>query len=137
MNWGGHESEEYGINFNTLLFFIGRLFFIINNWAYKRSDNPDLYEEELADLSEFDGSYVNKTYRERIECDFDGFVVGFTKVDTKGIIGTDWESGDYEYIKSHGYYFKTIKERPKVAVVYFKNNVKRYVLLDDLTYMED
>lgn len=103
--------------------------------AYKKSDNPNLCEEELADLSEFDGSYVNKTYRERIECDFDGFVVGFTKVDTKGIIGTDWESD--EYTKSHGYCFKIIKEHPKVAVVYFKNNVKRYVLLDDLTYVED
>lgn len=91
-------------------------------------------DEEIADLSEFDGSSVEKIYRTRIEHEFDGFVVGYTKVDTKGRIGTDWDSG--EYCREHGHCWKEITERSKVAIVYFKNNCKRYVLLDDLEFID-
>jgi len=113
--------------------------------AYKKYDENMMNDDEeladfdgsfkeLADLSEFDDSYVEKVYRERVECEFDGFVVGYTKVNTKGIIGTGWDSG--EYVREHGYCWKQITERPKVAVVYFKNNIKRYVLLDDMEIIE-
>lgn len=104
--------------------------------AYKTKLDENMMncDEELADLSEFDGSYVEKTYRERVECEFDGFVVGYTKINTKGKIGTDWDSG--EYVREHGYCWREITERPKVAVVYFKNNIKRYVLLDDMKIIE-
>ena len=104
--------------------------------AYKTKLDENMMncDEELADLSEFDGSYVEKTYRERVECEFDGFVVGYTKINTKGKIGTDWDSG--EYVREHGYCWREITERPKVAVVYFKNNIKRYVLLDDIEVIE-
>lgn len=105
--------------------------------AYKTKLDENMMncDEELADLSEFDGSYVEKTYRERVECEFDGFVVGYTKINTKGRIGTDWDSG--EYVREHGYCWREITEKPKVAVVYFKNNIKRYVLLDDMEVIED
>ena len=104
--------------------------------AYKTKLDENMMncDEELADLSEFDGSYVEKVYRERVECEFDGFVVGYTKINTKGKIGTDWDSG--EYVREHGYCWREITERPKVAVVYFKNNIKRYVLLDDMKIIE-
>ena len=104
--------------------------------AYKTKLDENMMncDEELADLSEFDGSYVEKVYRERVECEFDGFVVGYTKINTKGKIGTDWDSG--EYVREHGYCWREITERPKVAVVYFKNNCKRYVLLDDLEFID-
>lgn len=85
---------------------------------------------ELADLSNFDGESVEKTYRERTECKFDGFVVGYTRIDVKGRIGTNWD--DPEYGSEYGFCFKMITERPKVAVVYFKNNMKRYVLPEDM-----
>lgn len=97
--------------------------------AYKF--NKDKWEnEEIKDLSAFDGDSVEKIYRERKECEFDGFVVGYTRLDVKGRIGTNWD--DPEYGTEYGFCFKMITERPKVAVVYFKNNMKRYVLLEDM-----
>jgi hypothetical protein len=92
-------------------------------------------DEKLADLSEFDGESVEKVYRTRIEQEFDGFVVGYTRINTKGKIGTYWEDGN-DYVREYGYCFKEITESPKVAVVYFMNNCKRYVLLDDLEVIE-
>lgn len=93
--------------------------------------DEDKWEQvELADLSSFCGESVEKTYRERTECEFDGFVVGYTRIDVKGRIGTDWD--DPEYGSEYGFCFKRITDRPKVAVVYFKNNMKRYVLPEDM-----
>ena len=89
---------------------------------------------ELADLSNFEGDTVEKVYRTRVEKEFDGFVVGFTTVDVKGCIGTDWIEDEH---RSFGYCFKTITSCPHVAVVYFKNNMKRYVLLEDMEYLEE
>lgn len=101
-------------------------------------DEEKLGQIELADLSEFDGESVEKTYRKRTECEFDGFVVGYTRLDVKGRIGTDWESYDYGFgdIHEYGHCFKNITDRPKVAVVYFKNNCKRYVLPEDMEEVE-
>lgn len=83
----------------------------------------------IKDLSDFCGEGVKKVYRERCEENFKGVVVGYTHIKVAGIIGTDWTSGVY---RDHGYCFKQITDAPKVAVVYFKNNCKRYVLLNDL-----
>ena len=103
----------------------------------------DVYEdgewrtEHLKDLSDFEGSGVEKRYRRRVEEEFDGFLVGITRVVTTGLIGTDYseqhihamEFGNYDR-----YYHHLFKNRntEKVGVVYFKNNCKRYVLLDDM-----
>lgn len=87
-------------------------------------------DSELADLSDFDGQSVEKTYRERVESSFDGVLVGITRVKVKGIIGTDWNVPPFG--SEFGFCFKEITENPKVGVVYFKNNCKRYVLLDDI-----
>lgn len=84
----------------------------------------------LKDLSDFDGDCVKKVYRERVEAEFTGVVVGYTSVKVSGLIGTIWE--EPEYGQSYGCCFKQAVDVPKVAVVYFKNNCKRYVLLDDL-----
>lgn len=88
-------------------------------------------DEVLKDLSDFSGDCVEKTYRERVETEFDGILVGITHVDVKGLIGTD--CGSNAIGREYGYCSKEIKERPKVGVVYFKNNAKRYVLLSDIT----
>lgn len=101
--------------------------------AYKF--DPEKCEEiEIKDLSEFDGDSVEKIYRERKECEFDGVVVGYTRINVKGLIGTDWQSYDYGFgdLHEYGHCFKEITERVKVAVVYFKNNCKRYVLPEDM-----
>ena len=126
----------------------------ISDGIYIRRENPDgtpygykyanvhtkayVYDKdnnEIADLSEFDGMCVEKTYRKRMEEDFNGMLVGFTRVAVKGKIGTDWcePYGSQEY----GFCFREITEMPKVGVVYFKNNCKRYVLPEDMESMND
>jgi hypothetical protein len=93
--------------------------------------NPDtLRQEKIKDLGDWCGDCVEKTYRERIEEEFTGCVVGYTKIKVKGRIGTDWEYDPY--YGEYGHCFKEITECPKVAVVYFKNNAKRYVLPEDM-----
>ena len=85
--------------------------------------------EEIADLSEFCGETVSKQYRIRIESEFDGFLVGITRIVTSGKIGTDYNDDPY----CGEYYHLTKKTKSeKVGVVYFKNNAKRYVLLSDI-----
>ena len=97
--------------------------------AYKF--DPEKNEEiEIADLSEFDGSSVEKTYRERVEEEFDGVVVGYTKIKCKGLIGTDWHSDEYR--PDFGFCFKETTEEQRVGVVYFKNLCRRYVPIDDM-----
>lgn len=89
--------------------------------------------KEVKDLSGWCGETVEKTYYERVEKNFTGVLVGYKKLVTKRYLGTDW--CDY-YIddtdKSYGYCFKTPSEVIDVAIVYYKNNCKRYVRLEDL-----
>lgn len=105
--------------------------------AYRLKINEQTHlneEEEIADLSEFCCQTVEKTYRERTECEFDGFLVGFTTIKCAGLIGTDWV--DDSYYPEYGYCFKETTYAPKVGVVYFKNNCKRYVLPEDMEIIE-
>jgi hypothetical protein len=96
---------------------------------------PDgIEEKEIKDLSAFEGDGVVKTYRERTEADFSGVVVGYKRVAVKGIIGTDYFDNGFS---EHAYCFKNITESPLAAVVYFKNNCKRYVLPEDMEVSED
>ena len=89
---------------------------------------------ELMDLSECDGTGVKKVYRKRVEAEFMGVVAGYKHIDVAGTIGTDWQ--DTPYSDGYAYFFKNITERPKVGVVYFKNNCKRYVLPEDMEVEE-
>lgn len=99
--------------------------------AYAVRYDPWLEKPEIiADLSNWDGESVKKIYRERTEADFTGVVVGFKQIDRSGYIGTDWETPPYG--REYGHFFKEIDDRPEVAVVYYRNNKKRFVLLDDM-----
>ena len=105
-----------------------------NTTAYAVKLNEDTGEDVvIKDLSEFDGDGVEKAYRKRVECEFDGFLVGYRRLNVKGTIGTDWYENDYH---SYGYCFRNITDRPKVGVVYFKNNCKRFVLPEDMEEVE-
>lgn len=97
--------------------------------AVRYNDETHEYDE-IADLSGFDGSSVEKTYMQRVEAEFNGFVVGYRKLKVRGRIGTDWNDGPYG--NEYGYCFKYVTDRPTVAVVYYKNNCKRYVLPEDM-----
>lgn len=95
--------------------------------------------KEIADLSGFEGETVEKQYRIRVEEEFDGFLVGITRITVTGRIGTDMTmhpynmNGDLEEI----YHLTKDTDKQKVGVVYFKNNAKRYVLLDDMRGEEE
>lgn len=93
-------------------------------WKTKESD----------DLG-FEGNTVPKRYRDRVEEDFTGFLVGFTHIRTEGRIGTDWECDPYS--GEFGHCIQCDVKYPRVAVVYFKNNAKRYVLPEDMEYCEE
>ena len=103
--------------------------------AVRREYKDGIWQEnKIADLSGFEGETVDKTYRERIEEEFDGFLVGFTRITTTGKIGTDMTmlpynmNGDLEEV----YHLTKETKQERVGVVYFKNNSKRYVLEDDI-----
>ena len=99
-------------------------------WKFNPEKNR---HEKIKEFDEWCGDSIEKTYRERIEEEFTGFVVGYTRIKVKGRIGTDW-NGD-PYYGEYGHCFHTVEEYPKVAVVYFKNNCKRYVLPEDMEYL--
>ena len=103
--------------------------------AYKK--NPDYvpnvtdYTIEFADLSEFDGETVEKTCYELVNKEFTGCVVGYTQLVVTKYLGTDLGTDiRYDAYYSYGYLFKRPKDVVKVAKVYFKNNVYRYVPVD-------
>jgi hypothetical protein len=78
---------------------------------------------------EFDGSSVKKRYYEKAEKEFDGFIVGTKDITVSGQIGTDWYEDDYQFYR---YCFKNPEEIVKCGVVYFQNNRKRYVPMEDI-----
>lgn len=90
--------------------------------------------EEFADLSEFSGQTVEKTYYKRKEEEFIGCLVGYKRIVATGMIGT----GTYENFgqKDVNCCIKKPKWNPKVGVVYYKNNAKRYVLEEDMEVMD-
>lgn len=86
------------------------------------------------DLSECCGEGIPKRYYDRVEKEFDGFLVGTKTLNCKEIIGTDTSENDYRGEYRH--FFKEITYAPMVGVVYFRNNGKRYVLLEDMELAE-
>lgn len=94
---------------------------------------------EIADLSGFEGETVEKQYRRKVEADFDGVFVGYTRIVVSGRIGTDMTmrpynmSGDLEEV----YHLTKDTDKQKVGVVFFKNNAKRYVPIEDMERKTD
>lgn len=90
--------------------------------------------KEIADLSDYEGNTVPKQYRKRVEDEFDGVFVGFTRIIVSGRIGTDTKTLPYNMNGDLKEVYHLIKEtdKQKVGVVYFKNNARRYVPLDDM-----
>jgi len=103
-------------------------------YAVRYNDPIHRKAEILADLSGWCGESIKKTYRERTEAEFTGVVVGYKHIDRSGYIGTDWETPPYG--REYGHFFKEIDDRPEVAVVYYRNNKKRFVLPEDMEVAE-
>lgn len=109
---------------------------IANQCSYK---NGRWVDKDIADLSSFEGETVDKQYRVRVKEEFDGFLVGITSIVTSGRIGTDTSNyiknmeGDLDEV----YHLVKYTNKEKVGVVYFKNNARRYVYLDDMEVIEE
>lgn len=100
-----------------------------------RGNFPNI--EEM-NLSAFKGEAVDKTYRERVEENFSGFLVGITYIVTAGKIGTDTSVNvPIDMNTSLIYYLTKKTHSEKVGVVFFKNNAKRYVLPEDIEEEEE
>ena len=101
--------------------------------------NGKWIDRDIADLSSFEGETVDKQYRIRVKEEFDGFLVGITSIVTSGKIGTDTSNyiinmnGDMDEI----HHLVKYANKEKVGVVYFKNNARRYVYLDDMEFIEE
>ena len=107
--------------------------------AYKDEYSHGTWKtKEIADLSGFEGESVPKQYRRRVEEEFDGVFVGFTHIVVSGRIGTDMTMHPYNMNGDLEEVFHLTKEtdKQKVAVVYFKNNARRYVPVDDIERRE-
>lgn len=90
-------------------------------------------DKRIRELDEWQGDGVEKTYRRKIDCEFDGIYVGTVTVKVKGIIGTDWTCEDYGYGHTeYGYFFKHTTEVATCGVVYYQPNKKRYVPIEDM-----
>jgi len=78
-----------------------------------------------------EGAYdVEKTYYTRVEKTFDGVVVGTKEIVTEGYLGVDTDYGyDGREVKR---FFKEPKTKVMCAIVYYGNNKKRLVPLEDL-----
>ena len=104
-------------------------------------DNGKYESVLLKDLSDFEGSSVLKTYYQRKEEPFTGWLVGYTNIITSSNIGTSY-SEQHFYDEMYGSADREWKHLTKdshytkVGVVYFKNNSKRYVLPEDIEYGE-
>lgn len=109
---------------------------IANQCSYK---NGKWVDKDIADLSSFEGETVDKQYRVRVEEEFDGFLVGITNIVTSGRIGTDTSNYMINMNGDLGEVYHLVKytNKEKVGVVYFKNNARRYVYLDDMEVIEE
>ena len=111
-------------------------------YLYKNVDSSDIkayacdHNGEFKELGEWCGDGVEKTYRKKIECEFDGIYVGTVTVKVKGYIGTDWDDGD-DYHRAYGYCFKKTTEADKCGVIYYQPNKKRYVPIEDIEVKND
>lgn len=76
-----------------------------------------------------------KTYYELKTKDFEGFVVGFKSVTVAGFLvaSTDYHYDGIEYVTID----KEPSETVNIAIVYYGNNRKRFVPVDDIEYIED
>lgn len=87
--------------------------------------------EDAPMVSPCEGVYdIEKTYYGRRELEFTGVCVGFKTIKTEGYLGVEYV--DPPYGNPFHRVFKEPKTQVDCAIVYFANNQKRFVPLDDI-----
>lgn len=87
-------------------------------------------------IMEEDVHRVEKTYYEYVEKRFSGVVVGFVDLVVKGYLDVIYQEPcdvGVGIIPEKFYVAKTTKEVVKCAIVYYANNKKHYVPVEDIT----
>lgn len=87
---------------------------------------------------EKDVEYVEKTYFEHVDKSFTGVIVGYKDIVIKGYLDADYQDEcdvGVGVIPESFCVSKRAKETVKCAVVYYANNMKHYVPLEDVLEM--
>lgn len=111
-------------------------------WLYlnKKTLTADAMDNNLADGSN-DGTveknveYIEKTYFKHVDKNFIGVIVGYKDIVVKGYLDAVYQDEcdvGVGVIPEAFYVTKRAKETVKCAVVYYANNMKHYVPLEDL-----
>lgn len=84
---------------------------------------------------EKDVEYIEKTYFKHVDKNFIGVIVGYRDVIVKGCLDAEYQEEcdvGVGVIPEAFYVSKRAKETVKCAVVYYANNMKHYVPLEDI-----
>lgn len=97
--------------------------------------NSNLVDFDNDGTMEADIDYVEKNYYEHVKGNFSGVIVGFKDLVIKGyldVIYQDEVDVGLGVIPEKFYVAKRAKEVVKCAIVYYANNMKHFVPLDDI-----
>ena len=98
--------------------------------------NSNLADVDNDGTMETDIDCVEKTYYEHKTQNFSGVIVGFKDLIVKGYLVVEYQDAvdvGVGVIPEKYYVCKEPKEVVKCAVVYYANNMKHYVPLDDIS----
>lgn len=97
--------------------------------------NSNLVDIDNDGTMEADIDCVEKTYYEHKKANFSGVVVGFKNLVVKGYLDANYQDAvdvGVGVIPEKFYVAKRTKEVVKCAIVYYANNMKHYVSLEDI-----
>nr|DAH12924.1 MAG TPA: hypothetical protein [Caudoviricetes sp.] len=111
-------------------------------WLYldRETLTADAMDNNLADGNN-DGTveknveYIEKTYYQHVDKNFSGVIVGYKDIVVTGYLDAVYEEGcdvGIGITPDAFYVSKRAKETVKCAVVYYANNMKHYVPLEDV-----
>lgn len=86
-------------------------------------------------VEEYNVDCVEKTYYEHVQSNFSGVIVGFKNLVIKGYLDVNYEDEcdvGVDVIPEKFYVSKRPKETVKCAIVYYANNMKHYVPIEDI-----
>ena len=111
-------------------------------WLYidKEKLTADAMDDNLADGNndgtvEKDVEYIEKTYYKHVNKNFIGVIVGYKDIVVKGYLDAVYQDEcdvGVGVIPESFYVSKRPKETVKCAVIYYANNLKHYVPLEDI-----
>lgn len=97
--------------------------------------NSNLANKDNDGTMEEDIDCVEKTYYEHVQLNFSGVIVGFKDLVVKGYLDVEYQDAvdvGVGTIPEKFYVVKRPKEIVKCAIIYYANNMKHYVPIEDI-----